>query len=109
MTQAAKALVDRRRFNGGRRTPVGGRPRWRPSPEQRSFAEKAAGKGVPQDVIAALMGVSRNTLAKHCNEELRLGTLAADLQVFIVAFNMAVSGEYPETTFWWLERRCQGW
>lgn len=101
-------VSDGRRGNGGRRNPVGGRRMWQPTAEQRSLVFEAARRGLPQDVMAGLLGVSESTLKRRCVEELHLGAMAANAQVAWTAYQMAVSGKHPRMTWWWLATRC-GW
>jgi hypothetical protein len=72
------------------------------------LVEEAAGLGIPQDVIARLLRISKSTLRRHCAAELRLGAMAANLRVAATAYEMATSGKHPVMTWWWLEVRC-GW
>jgi hypothetical protein len=107
MHNIATKLPDGRRKNGGKREPCGGRPRWRPAGSQRAFVEEAAGRGVPQEVIAMLLGISKSTLRRHCASELRFGAMAADLRVAATAYEMAISGKHPQMTWWWLTTRSR--
>ena len=93
---------------GWRRTPCGGRPRWRPTRQQLEEVEHAARAGLAQDAIAALLGVSESTLKRHCAEQLRLGFLHCRAQVALVAFEMACTGMHPAMTRFWL-RTYLGW
>jgi len=99
---------DGRKDNGGRRDPPGGRPRWKPSSDVRELVKRLASFGIVQSDIAKVVGISEATLQRRCRDELRVGTLKANAQVAIIAFEMAVSGEYPMMTKFWLERRL-GW
>ena len=93
---------------GGRRTPVGGRPRWQPPLEQRAAVTEAARRGLSQDLIAALLGVSESTLKRRCARELTDGALLANARVALAAFELAVSGEHEAMTRFWLRTRM-GW
>lgn len=48
-----------------------------PTPEQRKQVKTLSGFGLSQDQIALVMGMDRNTLAKHYKEELVLGKAEA--------------------------------
>ena len=50
---------------------LGGRPEWEPTPEQRKTVRAMAQRNIPQDIIAECVEVSKNTLRKHCEKELR--------------------------------------
>jgi hypothetical protein len=101
-------LRDGRRNNGGKRYPAGGRPRWSPDERRRRAIYEAARRGLPQDLIAQLAGISEATLKRRCAEELHLGATIANLQIAIAAYEMAVSGDHPTMTRWWLQVRA-GW
>ena len=85
-----------------------GRPRWIPSSQQRSAVQEAARRGLPQDLIAELVGISESTLKRRCAKELHLGAMAATVSVALAAFELAVSGDNPAMTRWWLRVRA-GW
>lgn len=85
-----------------------GRPRWEPTAETRTNVRELAGRGVPQGLIAKVLCISESTLKRRCAEELRLGALYANAAVAWTAYQMAVSGEYPEMTRYWLRARG-GW
>jgi hypothetical protein len=108
MPKQGSILADGRRKNGGKRIPSGGRPRWVPTATERRGVREWASLGYPQDVIGKLIGVSESTLKRRCPEELHLGRLVADAKVAQVGFQMAVSGEHPKMTIWWMRTRM-GW
>jgi hypothetical protein len=100
--------ADGRKKSGGRRSPPGGRPRWNPQEQIREAVFKAASRGVSQDLIAELVGVSESTLKRNCSNELRLGAQMAYAKIAMAAFEMALSGDHPQMTRWWLQVRA-GW
>ncbi len=55
------------------RTPAGGRPVHVPTDAIRREVELNAAALIPQEHIAALVGISRKTLLKHYQEEFALG------------------------------------
>ena len=85
-----------------------GRPKWVPGVLQRSAIREAARRGLSQDIIAALVGVSESTLKRRCGEELRIGALLANAQIALTAYELGVSGKDPAMTRWWLRVRM-GW
>jgi hypothetical protein len=85
-----------------------GRPRWEPTERQRAAVKLAAKRGVTQDLIAALMGISESTLKRRCCDELRFGNMAGVIEVGWVAYKMAISGKHPAMTRWVLRVRA-GW
>lgn len=68
-----------------------GRKRWKPSPQDRTMVETMVGYGVPQEAIGQLLGVSDDTLRKHCAAEIELGTIKANAKV--------AEGLYKRATF----------
>ena len=82
-----------------------GRPKWLPTRKQRAYIRDLASGGYPQEVIAKVVGVSRSTLKRRCPRELHEGTLIANARLAAVAFEMAVSGEFPEMTLFLLKCR----
>lgn len=100
--------VDGRKRNGGRRSPPGGRPRWNPRKELREAVFKAASRGIGQDLIAELAGVSESTLKRKCGDELKLGAQMVTAKIAMVAVEMALSGDHPQMTRWWLQVHA-GW
>lgn len=93
---------------GGVRSPRGGRPKWEPNAEQVDAIQAAASAGLTQDVIATLVGVSESTLKRRCADQLRLGSLHCNARVALAAFEMAISGNHPAMTRFWLAMRA-GW
>jgi hypothetical protein len=79
-----------------------------PTAAQREIVLAAASRGLPQDVIAAFVGVSESTLKRRCADELSLGVMAANARVAATAFEMATSGNHERMTMWWLRVRG-GW
>lgn len=100
--------MDGRRNNGGLRSPSGGRPCWRPSRTTLLTVREHAAQGTRQVKIAKAMGVSKATLKRHCGDELQMGHLEHQANIANVAYQMAVSGNNPEMTRYWL-RRYAGW
>jgi hypothetical protein len=80
-------------------------PAHAPTDTTRLQAQTAAGFGLPQDQIGALLGISDVTLRKHYPEELALGRAMASAAVGESLFRRAVSGEDTTAAIWWT--KCQ--
>ena len=70
--------------------------------------EMLAGLGLRLDDIAAVKGMSDDTLKKHAADHLKKGRANAKAQVMQTAFKMAISGKCPAMTIFWLKTRA-GW
>jgi len=64
--------------------------------------------GIPQDDIAAALGIAPDTLRKHYRDELDHGMTNANARVVRTAFEQATSGDSPAMTMFWLKTRM-GW
>jgi hypothetical protein len=73
------------------------RPSFKPTKEQRKMVKSLATIGMRHDHIASVIGIrSPKTIRKHFRKELSLGAAEALAAVTRVAYEMAVSGKYPE-------------
>lgn len=80
-----------------------GRPSFKPAKDQRKLVRSLAAQGVRQEHIACLVGLrSPKTLRKHFEQDLRKGNSEAIAAIAVVAYQMAVSGEYPGLTRFWV-------
>lgn len=85
------------------------RPRFTPTEEQRRLVKSLSAYGVPQEQIARRIGIrSAKTLREHFREELDGGALEANTNVVQTLYKMAVSGQHPMATLFWLKCRA-GW
>ena len=89
----------------GKRVP---RPRFSPTVDQRRVVEAMTGFGTPEQDIAQSLRIAAKTLRKHFRQELDLGATKANATVAQSAFKMAISGQYPAMTMFWLKCRA-GW
>ena len=80
-------------------------PAHAPTDITRKQAQQAAGFGLPQDQIGALLGIDDKTLRKHYPEQLALGRAMASAAVGESLFRRAVSGEDTTAAIWW--SKCQ--
>lgn len=85
-----------------------GRPHFCPTNYHRKLARLLASRGIPQDNIAKVIGISPKTLRKHLRRELSLGSTAANLAVLQALHKMACSGElkYSAAAIFWAKCRC---
>jgi len=80
-------------------------PAHAPTDVTRKQAQQAAGFGLPQDQIGALLGIDDKTLRKHYPDELALGRAMASAAVGESLFRRAISGEDTTAAIWWT--KCQ--
>lgn len=92
-----------------------GRPPFEPTDEDRHLVRKLAGYGLTHDEISAVIinpqtdkSLDDDTLRKHFPDELREGKAETRTKVARTAYQMAVSGETPAMTMFWLKTQC-GW
>lgn len=86
-----------------------GRPRFQPTMEQRKLVRTMSACGMKHEEIAREVGIkSPKTLRLHFDEELQRGMTQANARVAQTAYNMAISGKYPQMTRYWLACR-NGW
>lgn len=88
-----------------------------PTPESRVEVRTLASLGMPQDEIAAYIGISKPTLAKHYGEELKLSAIKANANVGKFLYTMASGGalkqgasygECSRAAMFWAKTRM-GW
>ena len=82
----------------------GGRPRWEPTALERAKIEVAAAMGWKQDQIARAIGVSIDSLERHCRKELDAGADAANLKVGGALYAKAMKGD-TGAIIWWEKTR----
>lgn len=82
-----------------------------PTPEQRATVQALAQFGVPQEQIAAKIGIDAKTLRKAYRAELTEGATRANLKVAQRLFQIATEGTGKEAVtamIFWLKTRA-GW
>ena len=67
---------------------------WAPTQKEREQVKSLAGRGVPEKMIASIMGVDKLTLRKHCPEELTSGRALAVANVMGKSYEQAMKGEF---------------
>jgi DNA-binding XRE family transcriptional regulator len=78
-----------------------------PTAETRTKVNALASVGTPQDQIALVIGISKNTLIKHYRRELDVAMVIANAQVAQSLYQQAKSGNTSAAIFW---MKCRaGW
>jgi len=78
-----------------------------PTSETRTKVNVLASVGTPQDQIALVIGISKNTLIKHYRKELDTAMTMANAQVAQSLYQQAKSGNTAAAIFW---LKCRaGW
>lgn len=80
----------------------------KPDDKSRLTVKTAAGYGLPQEMIATLVGISENTLRLHYRDELKVGKAAATFQVAQTLFTRATVGKDLGAAIFWLKAQA-GW
>lgn len=84
-----------------------GRPPHAPNDQERALVTLMAGMGANEAAIGAVIGVSRNTLRKHYEDELANGKAKMDAHVFKALYKGIEKGK-TDLIKLYLERKC-GW
>ena len=84
-----------------------GRPRHRPTPESIRQAEELSGYGLPQDMIARVLGIGERTLQKYYMDALKNGEAHATAKVAQTLFNKATVHEDLGACIFWLKARAK--
>lgn len=87
------------------------RPPHEPTPQTRRTVESMSAYGIPQEDIAAVIGVDSKTLRKHYRMELDTATAKANAKVAETLYRKATDAEMsgPSVTaaIFWLKTRAQ--
>ena len=82
-----------------------------PTVETRAKVNALASVGTPQDQIALVIGISKNTLIKHYRKELDTAMTMANAQVAQSLYQQAKNGNTAAAIFWlkcragWVDRQ----
>lgn len=87
---------------------LGGRPAHEPNENIRRVVKALAMEGKPRTYICEALGISRETLYKYYGDDIKNAKLIADEKVIQTAYNLAVDGEHPRMTKFWLQTQ-RGW
>lgn len=77
-----------------------------PTEKERLLVKTSSGLGLPQEQIAALIGITAKTLAKHYHDELVIGKAEACAQVAQSLFNKAQGGD-TTAMIWWTKAQMR--
>jgi hypothetical protein len=89
----------------------GGRPKYKPTEADRNTVRSMAATGFTQEQIATCLGtagIDPKTMREHFAVELDTAANKANAAVANRAYQMAVAGNPPAATFFWLKCRA-GW
>lgn len=78
--------------------------------EKSTMVRSLSGLGITQDQICSILGISRNTLTKYYEDELKVGKAQANSKVAENLFRIATGSNHGSVTaaIFWL--KCQaGW
>jgi len=85
-----------------------GQPKYQPTEADRNTVKSMAATGFTHEQIASClgaMGIDPKTMRKHFSVELRTAANKANAAVANRAYQMAVAGDPPAATFFWLKCR----
>ena len=93
---------------GGKKSRIKRGQTYKPTDDDYSKVEEMVTIGLDQHTIAKIMGISNATLTKYFMHNLLVGKDKRTARVAGVAYEMAVSGESPSMTTFWLKTQA-GW
>ena len=93
---------------GGKKSRIKRGQTYKPTDDDYSKVEEMVTIGLDQHTIAKIMGISNATLTKYFAHNLLVGREKRTARVAGVAYEMAVSGESPSMTTFWLKTQA-GW
>ncbi len=93
---------------GGKKSRIKRGQTYKPTNDDYSKVEEMVCIGLDQHTIAKIMGISNATLTKYFAHNLLVGKEKRTARVAGVAYEMAVSGESPSMTTFWLKTQA-GW
>lgn len=79
-----------------------------PTDESRRVVEVMVACGNTEDDIAIAIGIAPKTLRRHYGAEIKAGKAKCHGKVQECLFRMAISGNHPAATFFYLKTQC-GW
>jgi len=93
---------------GGKKSRIKRGQTYKPTDDDYAKVEEMVTIGLDQHTIAKVMGISNATLNKYYAHNLAVGKEKRTARVAGVAYEMAVSGESPSMTTFWLKTQA-GW
>jgi len=91
---------------GGKKSRIKRGQIYKPTDDDYSKVEEMVCIGLDQHTIAKIMGISNATLNKYYAHNLSVGKEKRTARVAGVAYEMAVSGESPSMTTFWLKTQA---
>jgi len=92
---------------GGKKSRIKRGQTYKPTDDDYSKVEEMVTIGLDQHTIAKVMGISNATLNKYYAHNLAVGKEKRTARVAGVAYEMAVSGESPSMTTFWLKTQAR--
>jgi len=108
MGRPTGGLSQQSKAAGGKKSRIKRGQKYKPSNDDYSKVEEMVTIGLDQHTIAKVMGISNATLTKYFAHNLLVGKDKRTARVAGVAYEMAVSGESPSMTTFWLKTQA-GW
>ena len=108
MGRPTGGLSQQSKAAGGKKSRIKRGQKYKPSDDDYSKVEEMVTIGLDQHTIAKVMGISNATLTKYFAHNLLVGKDKRTARVAGVAYEMAVSGESPSMTTFWLKTQA-GW
>ena len=108
MGRPTGGLSQQSKAAGGKKSRIKRGQKYKPSDDDYSKVEEMVTIGLDQHTIAKVMGISNATLTKYFAHNLLVGKEKRTARVAGVAYEMAVSGESPSMTTFWLKTQA-GW
>ena len=93
---------------GGKKSRIKRGQTYKPTNDDYSKVEEMVCIGLDQHTISKIMGISNATLSKYFSHNLLVGREKRTARVAGVAYEMAISGESPSMTTFWLKTQA-GW
>ena len=93
---------------GGKKSRIKRGQTYKPTNDDYSKVEEMVCIGLDQHTISKIMGISNATLIKYYSHNLLVGRDKRTARVAGVAYEMAISGESPSMTTFWLKTQA-GW
>ena len=108
MGRPTGGLSQQSKAAGGKKSRIKRGKAYKPTDDDYSKVEEMVTIGLDQHTIAKVMGISNATLTKYFAHNLLVGKEKRTARVAGVAYEMAVSGESPSMTTFWLKTQA-GW
>ena len=108
MGRPTGGLSQQSKAAGGKKSRIKRGKAYKPTDDDYSKVEEMVTIGLDQHTISKVMGISNATLTKYFAHNLLVGKDKRTARVAGVAYEMAVSGESPSMTTFWLKTQA-GW